>query len=460
MKKGFLNKLLVIITVLLISISFVSCGSSEPPVYEDTGLEMQIGAWVSPNIQKDSSGNYKYITLEQYQAIADSGINTIYGLYEVFDLNATMTALDLADQVGIGYYVRDPRISGLFQGVLNVQGIPDEDEVNDDYADFIDAVDDYKDHVSFKGNLIYDEPGGSLYDWLGLYNEKYSTYLPDKDFYVNLLPTYASLAQRDELNYEQYLRQYIETVNPAFVSYDHYPLMVFYEEPVLTDDFLYNLEIVSTIAHEYDLPFWTFIQTIGFTVPSGTQHRVPTEADLRWQVALSMAYGAQGIQHFCYWTPGTGTNESFDNAMIDREGNKTPLYFAAQTVNQEVLSYDEVYLQFDWQGVLTHSNESFEVVNFRMLQNRLESHARIESITSEEDVVIGTFTGPNNEDAFMVVNFNDPALGLSNKVQIDFNDAKQAIVYIKGVRTIVDLDKGVLDIELESGEGIFVIPFK
>lgn len=460
MRIGYLNKLLILMVTLFLSISMLGCGVSESPTYEDTGLEMQIGAWVSPNIQKDENGDYKYITLEQYQAIADSGINTIYALYEVFDLNATEAALDLADEVGLGYYVRDPRLGGLFQDVFDSQGIPNQSEVDDDYADFIEAVNDYKDHESFKGNLISDEPGGDLFEWLGLYNEKYQSYLPDKDFYVNLFPTYATLAQRDGLNYEEYLRQYIEVVNPEFVSYDHYPLMLFYEQPELTDDYLYNMEVVSTISHEYNLPFWAFLQTMGFSNSSGTQHREPTEADLRWQTAIAMAYGAQGIQHFSYWTPGTESNESFGDAMVDREGNKTDSYYAAQTTNLEVLKYDEIYLQFDWQGVLTHSNDSFEVTNFRMLSSRLEGNEKIASIETTEDLVIGTFIGPNNEDAFMLVNFNDPALNLSNTIKVEFNDAKKAIVFIKGEQTIVDLNKGVLEYVLEAGEGIFVIPYK
>ena len=454
------KKLLISCCLLVLGFALVGCNESAAPVYQDTGLEMQIGAWVAPNIQKDTNGDYKYITVEQYQDIVDSGINTIYALYEVFDLEATMTALEVADEVGLGYYVRDPRIGGLFQDVFDSQGNIIESEVNDDYADFVDAVSDYKDYDSFKGSLIYDEPGGGLYDWLGLYHEKYRTFLPDKDFYVNLLPTYSTLAQRGELNYTDYLTEYIEKVNPEFVSYDHYPLMVFYEQPVLTDDFLYNLEIVAKICQQYDLPFWTFIQTIGYATPSGTQHRSPTEADLRWQIALSMAYGASGIQHFTYWTPGLESNESFEDAMVDREGNKTDLYYAAQAANLEVLKYDEIYLQFDWQGVMTHSNNSFEVSNFRMLQDRLDSHERIDSIVSDDDLVIGTFKGPNSEDAFMIVNFNDPALNITNSIQIDFNDAKHAIVFIKGDQTIVDLDHGVLNYDLEAGEGIFVIPYR
>ncbi len=44
----------------------------------------------------------------------------------------------------------------------------------------------------------------------------------------------------------------------------------------------------------------------------------------------------------------------------------------------------------------------------------------------------------------MIVNYNDPALKLENEFEITFNKAKQAIVYVKGVKQIVKLNKGKL----------------
>ena len=111
MKRGLLIALSIITVFAL-----VGCKEATPPTFEND-KEMHIGAWVSPNTEKDEFGNYKYITLEQYQRIADSGINVIYALYEHVDIQATLTALDLSEQVGIGYYVRDGRIAGLFQDI-------------------------------------------------------------------------------------------------------------------------------------------------------------------------------------------------------------------------------------------------------------------------------------------------------------------------------------------------------
>jgi hypothetical protein len=453
-------KKIIMICLGLASVLFLSgCKDATPPQYDDL-LSMHIGAWVSPPTDKDDQGNYKYITLEQYQRIADSGINVIYALYEHIDLQATLLALDLAEQVGIDYYVRDSRISGLFQDVVDAQGNLLEDEYEADLDIFLEAIEPYKDHPAFKGHLIVDEPSAELYPWLGFYHEVYQEYLPGKDFYINLFPTYSGLPQRGDRNYETYIQEYIDIVKPEFISYDHYPLMLFYEESVLTDDYLLNLEIVAKKAQEANLPFMLFLQSLGYTNVSGTQRRDVTEADLRWQTGVAMAYGTRGIQHFTYWTPTGGAIESFSNAFIDRQGNKTETYDAATKVNQEVLAYDHVYLSFTWKDVMTYAiDPSFPNVNFRMIQP-VSSHPRVNSLKGSQDILMGLFEGPNQEDGFMIVNFTDPALKLSNEIEVDFNNATHALIYIDGVEQIVKLSRGTLKMTLPSGSSMFVIPYE
>lgn len=459
MKISFVKKALLFLIALGGLTLFTGCSKTIEPVFEDN-KSMHIGAWVSPPIDKDAEGNYKFITKEQYQRIADSGINVIYALYEAADPAATLQALDMAEAVGIGYYVYDWNMRGLFSNVFDSKGQPILEEIESDFELMKKFVAPYKDHPAFRGNLIFDEPGANQFKRLGIYKEKYESYMPDKDFYVNLFPTYASLDQRDGRTYEQYIEEYLTVVKPEFLSYDHYPLMLFYGQSQLTDDYLMNLEIVAQKTKQNNIPFWLFIQTISYSNASGTQTRRPTESDLRWQMAVSMAFGAQGLQHFCYWTPSSGGIESFTDGMIDQNGNISELYYAAQNTNKEVLSFDHVYLSFDWQGVLTHSVDEDNVhVNFRMLDYALKSHNRIKQVTSTQDLLIGTFKDENNNDAFMIVNYNDPALKLENEFEITFNKAKQAIVYIKGVKQVVKLDKGKLKMNLESGEGVFVIPF-
>ncbi len=455
------NKILIILMVLFLSFTVSSCNNKKEaiaPTYKNDKV-MHIGGWVSPHTAKDEEGNYKYITLEQYQRIKDSGINVIYGLYEHIDLNATLKALDLCEEVGIGYYVRDARLGGLFRDIFDGNGNVIKEDYESDLALFLNFIEPYKNHPAFKGNLIYDEPGANAYKWLGFYHQVYKEYLPDKDFYINLLPTYSGLQARDDRNYEDYVDEYIEKVKPKFISYDHYPLLLFYEESNITDDYLFNLEVIATKSKEARIPFWLFLQTVGYRNVSGTQRRDVNEQDIRWQAHISLAYGAQGIQHFTYWTPTDGAIESFSPAMIDKYGKITSTYYAAKKVNEEILNFDHVLLSFNWLNVMTYSKTpDYPNVNFRMI-NTLKSHERLVSFKGSEDLLIGVFKGPNKEDAFYFVNFTDPANKKENEVEVIFKDSTYALVFLDGELQTIKLKKGKLTIKLNSGSGMFVIPY-
>ena len=95
-----------------------------------------------------------------------------------------------------------------------------------------------------------------------------------------------------------------------------------------------------------------------------------------------------------------------------------------------------------------------------MLSNPLQSHERIKSVKANQDTVIGTFKDKNNNDAFMVVNFSDPAYGLSDTVELQLKGASKAVCYIQGIRSVVETKKGKLNLQLPPGNGAFVIPLQ
>ena len=79
------------------------------------------------------------------------------------------------------------------------------------------------------------------------------------------------------------------------VSFDNYPVtnegvrQLWYE----------NLMIIAEESEKAGLPFWAF----AMSVPHWN-YPVPTLASLRMQMYTNLAYGAQGLQYFTYWTPG------------------------------------------------------------------------------------------------------------------------------------------------------------
>lgn len=401
----------------------------EEPTYEDR--EITIGGWVSP-----PPG---FISDETYKDVADSGINLIYGLYEGNDANG-MKALDAAQANGIKYLMYDRLMSGVHE---------------EDFDLLETAFDGYKDHPAFAGNLVMDEPGGAKFDRIAKLHEIYSRILPDKLFYINLFPTYSSVAQRDGLSYKEYIDSYIEKVDPEFISFDYYPLMHHaVEGDYIKEDYLYNLEVVSEAAKSAGIPFWSFIQAMSFTA-AGMTNREVDEADIRWQVYANLAYGSQGIQYFCYWSPTADGAANFGNAMIAPDGSKTDSYYGVQAVNNEIKEFDHIYMALDHKGVMLFPKDG--LTNEMFTEKSLDSFAPVQQVDCDGPLVMGCFEDSRDYAALVLVNYTDPSAETSNAVSIQFEDAKEIIVYDKGIKTRVSLKKSVYETVLEPGGGQFIL---
>ena len=399
-------------------------GKVKEPVYEDN-KELHIGAWVSP-----PPG---FINDDTYKAVADSGINCIYAIYEGADGNA-IKALELSEKYGIKYLVRD----------WGLGSIPEED------FDLIpDMIKQYEKYPAFIGHMGIDEPGAAKFDHLAKLKDVYNKVLPDKLFYVNLFPTYSSLAQRDGRDYQTYIDEYIAKVKPTVISYDHYPLLKNVDGTSITEDYLLNLEIVSKAAKKAGIPFWNFIQTMDF----GLVNRAPNYEDLRWQAYSTLAFGGKGIQHFCYWTPSSGGNESFGTAMIDTKGNKTPVYDYASKLNHELLKFDHIYLSYDAVGQMVWPKENAPLYTY--MQEPLESFESIKNVESGP-ILMGCFEDKDGNQAIMVVNMTDPGKSQSISTTITFKGARELNVYTAGEKERVKLKGSKATIELGVGEGKFI----
>jgi hypothetical protein len=180
---------------------------------------------------------------------------------------------------------------------------------------YIRARDAYGPYSSLAGFNFYDEPGAgwfaTLAKALSISRELAPQLLP----YVNLLPS-------DDA---AYYRAFVDVVQPSLISFDRYPLL---SEGREDGNYFHNWAIVRDAALHGDIPAWVFIQTLAYN-----NHREPTAAELLWQINISLAYGAKGIQYFTYWTPEAARGEGFGPALITVDGKRTPRYDAAKQIN-------------------------------------------------------------------------------------------------------------------------------
>lgn len=101
--------------------------------------------------------------------------------------------------------------------------------------------------------------------------------------------------------------------------------------------YFYNWAVIRRHALRFGIPSWVFIQSMGF---DGRRvgllpRRRPNEREILWQINVSLAYGAKGIQYFAYWTPEAPPDAPvrFGPALVSAAGEPTPSYRYARRVN-------------------------------------------------------------------------------------------------------------------------------
>jgi hypothetical protein len=186
-----------------------------------------------------------------------------------------------------------------------------------------------KKHPALYCYFLTDEPSTAAFAGLG----KLVGYLRQRDpghmAYINLFPTYASNQQLGTKGdtvtaYREHLRQYIEVVKPALISWDHYQFFKAGDQ----DQYFLNLALVRQAAQQSGTPFLHIVQACSWTPPV----RVPTGDEMRYLVYTTLAYGSQGISYYVYCCAGhTG-------GIALPDGKPTPLYHALTSLNREFVA--------------------------------------------------------------------------------------------------------------------------
>ena len=130
-------------------------------------------------------------------------------------------------------------------------------------------------------------------------------------------------------------------MRPEVLAMDHYPLMRLRATRARA-----ILTTLPQCAHSLAsrVPFWNFFYSMPFN-----DRLDPTEAQMRWQIYATLAYGGKGVLYFCYWTPGKGAGGAGEfpkgGAIITAEGRKTRHYDEARRMNAELKAMGPTLMQ-------------------------------------------------------------------------------------------------------------------
>ena len=274
--------------------------------------EISIVAWVGVPESE--------ISVERFLELKESGINTNMSFYS--NLQVTEKALEYAREAGVKIIANCPEIKN----------------------DTEKAVRKLMKHHALAGYYLKDEPSAKEFPELGDWARKIQAIDSKHYCYLNLFPNYASREQLfgpdvPEMSgknvYAENVAAFIREVPLPFVSYDHYSIIVENGKHVQRTKYFENLNIIATQSQKAGLPFWAFA-----LASSHWDYPVPTVGELRLQMFSNLAYGAQGLQYYTYWTPGT----EYQHGPIEMDGTRSVLYERIKLVNQEIQNLAGVFL--------------------------------------------------------------------------------------------------------------------
>ena len=371
-------------------------------------------------------------TLERYKEVAECGFNVAWAGWLENNPNEpliptpaiTKKILDLCKQVGIKALIFDKRLD-----------VMEPHPVDEKALDGVIA--DYASHPALFGYMVRDEPGKEIFPTLGAVSQ----YLLKKDPrhlpYINLLPNYANHPDWLGAAYEPIVAKYIDIVKPALVSWDSYRQM--FEGG---DESFYwkNLEIIRKLSLKAKVPM---IQIIVSLKHMG--YRECSEADLRWQVYTSLAYGSRGILYFTYWdVPSLAWANA--PALMTMDGKRDAKWFYVQKINHRIAKLGETLTQVTSTGV--YHTDPVPPGGHKL--------ARMGPVKKAEGgpLTIGCFVDRNAQEYILVVNRSFSAqcvarLSLNGKILSASEISRETGKPLAPV----SMSGKTLDIPLEPGDG-------
>ena len=295
------------------------------------------------------------------------------------------------------------------------------------------------------GYSVRDEPGTADFAGLRESVDAIRKARPGRLAYINLFPGYAPAEILGAENYDEYVRRFVEEVGVDVLSMDHYPAMK--PDADGRRGYCKDLEVMRKYSLEKDIPFWNFFNVMPFG-----PHFDPTEAQIRWQIYTSLAYGAKGVLYFCYWTPGGGEFPK-GGAIIRQDGSRTRHYDQAKRINLELKNLGPTLMELT----------SKEVIRIEPGERGLKAlrGGPVRSL-SGGDYLIGVFEHSDGRRAVQINNYEFAYTGWATVefdaeagevVEVDPQSGKEIAVYDDS-----PLMEG-LQLSLDAGMGrLFLMP--
>ena len=263
-----------------------------------------------------------------------------------------------------------------------------------------------------RGYRLFDEPSTTIFPQLRERAAAIRKARPGKLDYINLYPNYASEKQLGvgELRprrasaegYDEHVARFVEELDPAVLCFGHYPR--FQPGPdgptvrseLHRDLYCQNLATIRKYASKKNIPFWNYFNTAPFGANTD-----PTEAQIRWQIYTSLAYGAKGILYFTYGTPNTFEFPK-GGAILRRDGSRTRHWYQARRINAHIKSLGPTLMKLCSTGVyrVKPGDDPAEVLDGTPIRA-----IRRAEVDPTNDYLVGVFRHEDGRRAILLNNY-------------------------------------------------------
>ena len=198
----------------------------------------------------------------------------------------------------------------------------------------------YKDNPTVWGFHAYDEPKADKFQYMSVLEDKMVKNANTKTRFFNLLP---AVGPKDlgAKNYKSYVEDFVELVNPPFLSIDIYPVKTRKDGEIYVEPILYKtMEVIREVSEESGRPFWSYLLS-----NKHWSYPKPKREYLRFAAFTALAYGAQGFTYYTYLMPDFDKDKKeYSYAPIDWNGNRTDVWYIVRDINQEIRNLEKVFL--------------------------------------------------------------------------------------------------------------------
>jgi hypothetical protein len=244
---------------------------------------------------------------ERFREFRDAGFDVSLNSYP--DKRTMRKALDIAHETGVSLMLHCPE---LFE---NPQKTSEE----------------FCSHPALFAYYIADEPNKAKLDSLSNIVQKINAVDSLHSCYINMFPYIDdySLKLTQFATYEDYIDS-VSNMKLHFLSFDFYPITT----KGVRKNWYNNLELIREQSLKVNKPFYAFV----LSTPH-VDYPKPTLNSLMLQINVNLAYGAQALQYFTYWTPRPNEIYDFNNGPISNDGKRTRTYKLVSKANRSVLPH-------------------------------------------------------------------------------------------------------------------------